>query len=171
MFLDANQHHLHSLQLKLKKEAKALKKLREDGVQRVTISKKNYQSGASFEDRTLNTQTVTKTITKPLGIMERLNLAKQEAILERKMDKLNEDILQRTKDETLKESMRFLKRLPGISTSEIDFVQTSHSTPFESGSFDNSSQSRTVVSVAYLSFIIITVAKICCVDSTSRIRG
>ena len=59
--------------------------------------------------------TTSRTRIKKLDIAERLNLAKKEAILERKMDQLNEDILNHSKQETIDKTMKFLKKLPGIS--------------------------------------------------------
>lgn len=62
--------------------------------------------------------TISRTRIKKLDIAERLNLAKQEAILERKMDQLNEDIMNHSKQETIDKTMKFLKKLPGILGNE-----------------------------------------------------
>jgi hypothetical protein len=127
IFLDTNQQHLHSLRLKLKNETKAIRKCREDGFQTVTVTKKIAVATPPIPVLTVDLKTtvdkpvggtISKTRVKKLDIMERLNLAKQEAILERKMDHLNEDILRRSKQETIDKTMKFLKKLPGISTTQ-----------------------------------------------------
>jgi hypothetical protein len=178
MFLDTNQHHLHSLRLKLKNETKVIRKCREEGVQTVTVARKTV--AAPIDSKTMTEKplggTISKTKIKKLDLMERLNLAKQEAILERKMDQLNEDILNRSKQETIDTTMKFLKKLPGISTTmstegneTSENLKRSSSTPATAGSsvdidpnaavngndsesFDNSMLGKTVVRSSKFTF-------------------
>jgi hypothetical protein len=110
---------LHSLRLKLKNETKAIRKCREEGVRTITISKRLSvpsltPSAQAQEEKPLGV-TISKTLTKKLDISERLNLAKQEAILERKMDQLKDDLLRQSKQETVDKTMKFLQKLPGIT--------------------------------------------------------
>jgi hypothetical protein len=102
-------------------------------VRTITISKRlsvpALLSTQEEKQKKLLSVTVSKTLTKKLDISERLNLARQEAILERKMDQLKDDLLKQAKQETIDKTMKFLKKLPEISNgteqSETGFQRSS----------------------------------------------
>ena len=132
MFLDINQQHIASLQVKLKRETSEIRKCREVGLMTVTISKQipllfvnrntenllnNNNEGNNEGDysNTLHSVKVSKKITKKLNVVERLNLARKEAILERKLDQLKLESESQAKSQAIQTAQQLLENLPTIS--------------------------------------------------------
>lgn len=144
MFLDVNQQHISSLQVKLKKETLDIKKCRESGVKTITISKhiplihnnttiKTKNTDKNVDDNITNNSIdeqnvisnddkikqikISKKVIKKLDVIERLNLARKEAILERKIDQLKIEADNEAKIQVILKAQQILENLPTIKKS------------------------------------------------------